>query len=75
MNWLAFGFRRFFKRQEIERELDEELASHIAMETDLRVRAGDSPEAARSGALNEFGNMGLVAEVTRELPPWLSPGK
>jgi putative ABC transport system permease protein len=65
MNWLAFGFRRFFKRQEIERELDEELASHIAMETELRVRAGDSSEAARSGALNEFGNMGLVAEVTR----------
>jgi putative ABC transport system permease protein len=65
MNRFAFYFRRLFKRQEIERELNEEIASHIAMEIESRVRAGVSPEAARSGAINEFGNIGLVAEVTR----------
>ena len=35
------------------------------METARRVRDGESPEAARQVALREFGNMGLVAEVTR----------
>ncbi len=64
-NMLRFLFRRFFKRHDLESELNEELASHIAMETARRVRDGESPEAARQATLREFGNMGLVAEVTR----------
>jgi putative ABC transport system permease protein len=65
VNSLKFIFRRFFNRHDFDRELDEELASHIAMEMESRIRAGESPEAARIGAVREFGNMGLVAEVTR----------
>ena len=64
-NMLRFLFRRFFKRHDLESKLNEELASHIAMETARRVRDGESPEAARQATLREFGNMGLVAEVTR----------
>src|SRR5260370_31567636 len=64
-NMLRFVFRRFFKRQDLECELNEELASHIAMETNRRVQEGESPEAARQAALREFGNLALVAEVTR----------
>jgi len=65
MNVLRFVFRLFFKRQQVEKELNEELASHIAMEARLRVQEGESPEAARQAALRQFGNVGLVAEVTR----------
>ena len=65
MNALRFMFRRFFRRRQLERELNDELASHIAMETSLRMQEGESPEAARQAALRQFGNLGLVAEVTR----------
>lgn len=64
-NMLRFVFRRFFRRHYLERELNEELASHIAMETASRVQEGESPEAARQATLRDFGNLGLVAEVTR----------
>jgi putative ABC transport system permease protein len=36
------------------------------METARHVQNGESPEAARQIALREFGNIGLVAEVTRD---------
>ena len=65
-NLLRFLLRRFFQRRDLERELNDELASHIAMETARHVQDGESPEAARQMALREFGNIGLVAEVTRD---------
>ena len=65
-NMLRFLLRRFFQRRDLERELNDELASHIALETARHVQDGESPEAARQIALREFGNMGLVAEVTRD---------
>jgi putative ABC transport system permease protein len=65
MNSLRFVFRRFFKRAQLEKELNDELASHIAMEANLRMQEGESPEAARQAALRQFGNVELVAEVTR----------
>jgi putative ABC transport system permease protein len=65
-NMLRLLLRRFFQRRDLERELNDELASHIALETARLVRDGESPEAARQIALREFGNVGLVAEVTRD---------
>jgi hypothetical protein len=65
-NMLRFVFRRFFRRSDLESELDDELTSHIAMETNLRSQAGESPDAARQAALRDFGNVGMVAEVTRD---------
>jgi putative ABC transport system permease protein len=65
-NMLRFLLRRFFQRRTLERELNEELASHIALETARHVEDGESPEAARQMALRQFGNVELVAEVTRD---------
>ena len=67
MNALRFAFRRLFRRRQLERELNDELASHIAMETSLRMQEGESREAARQAAMRQFGNFGLVAEVTRSM--------
>src|SRR5215831_4375042 len=65
MKALRFVFRLFFKRRQLDEDLNDELASHIAMETSLRLQEGESPEAARQAALRQFGNVGLVADVTR----------
>jgi predicted permease len=54
-----------------KRELAEELDSHLRMAVGDRVARGESPEKARREAMREFGNMPLVADVTREHWGWL----
>src|SRR5258708_1968485 len=50
-----------------ERELDLEIQAHLRMaQADRRAR-GESPEEAAAGARREFGNLGRVKEVTREM--------
>jgi putative ABC transport system permease protein len=66
-NVLQFFLRRFFFRNDLESDLNAELESHIAMETGQRIERGESPVSARQAALRQFGNVGLVAEVTREM--------
>src|SRR6185437_891155 len=51
-----------FRRSELEREIDSELASHIEMRTADNIAKGMSPEEARRDALIRFGN----PLVTRE---------
>jgi len=65
MSRLRFVFRRFFRRRDLESELEEELAFHVYRETALRVQEGQPAQSARQEALRQFGNLGLVAEVTR----------
>jgi hypothetical protein len=66
-NILKFLIQRFFRRASTERDLQDELASHLAAEIRERVGRGESPEAAREAAMREFGNVGLVSEVTRDM--------
>ncbi len=47
-------------------ELDEELAAHLRMAAEDRMARGASAEDARDAARREFGNVGFVAESTRE---------
>lgn len=54
---------RFSRRKN---DLKEEIESHIKMATADRVARGESPEEARRAALREFGNVPLIADVTRE---------
>ncbi len=61
---------RFLRRRQRERELDEELRADLAMEVQQRIAAGESPEAAKSAALREFGNATLIKEETREIWGW-----
>lgn len=48
-------------------DIDEEIATHIAMDVEARVARGESPEAARQAAMREFGNPLLVRETTRRM--------
>src|SRR4029079_6781819 len=57
---------RLFGRNRRERELDDEIASHLAMAERDRIDAGERPESARAAAEREIGNVAIVKEVTRE---------
>ena len=57
----------FWHRQKRESELDEELQSHLQMAAQDRADRGETPEQARRAARREFGNVGLIKEVTREM--------
>ena len=61
LSWLRFG-----RRARRETELEEEIGAHLRMAEAERVAAGESPEDAAANARREFGNLGLVKEVTRE---------
>ena len=48
-------------------DLDAEIRAHLAMAAADRVARGESPEQAASAARREFGNVGHIKEVTREM--------
>jgi len=57
----------FWRRKRREAELDEELRSHLEMAARERVERGSDTTEARHAARREFGNVGLVREVTRDV--------
>jgi hypothetical protein len=62
---------QWFRRQQREEELDAEIHSHPDEANRDRIERGESPEEARVNALREFGNVGLIKEVTREMWGWV----
>jgi len=58
--------RTLIRRDAVERELDEELAFHLEMETEKNIREGMSPEEARRQAAIEFGGVDRYKEKVRE---------
>jgi len=59
-------------RQRKEADLDAEIRSHLEEAIRNRIERGETPDRARANALREFGNVGLVKEVTREMWGWNS---
>lgn len=57
----------FLSRRRRERELDEEIRSHLAMAVEARVARGESREEAECAVRREFGNEVRVREVTRSM--------
>ncbi len=62
--WLRV--RALFRRGEVDRELEDELAFHLAMETDAGVKRGLSEEEARREARVRFGGVDRWTEETRD---------
>ena len=48
-------------------ELEKEIQHHLRMAEAERVERGVSPRDAQAGALQEFGNVGLVKETWRAI--------
>jgi hypothetical protein len=60
----------FWKRNQREQELEEEINSHLKMAAQDRIDRGESPGQAESAARRELGNAGLIREVTSEMWGW-----
>ncbi len=58
--------RTLVRRDVVERELDEELAFHLEMETKKNLQAGMTPEEARRHAAIRFGGVDRYKEKVRE---------
>ena len=70
MREFLFRVRALFRRKSMEAALDEEVQSHLRMAAEERIERGETPAQARVSAVREFGNVGLVKEVTRDVWGW-----
>jgi predicted permease len=62
---------RWWRRKELERDLERELRSHLELEAEEHREAGLFPDQARHAAQRAFGNTTLVKEVTRAMWGWI----
>src|SRR5438093_465189 len=51
-------------------DLDEEIRGHLEMAARERIERGQATDDAERAARREFGNVGLIKEVTREMWGW-----
>jgi len=73
MTWLRLSVSRFmaqFRRRRLEEQLAEELAAHLEMLVEEKVRGGMTPEEARYAARREFGGVELTKENYRDQRGW-----
>jgi predicted permease len=57
-------------RRDRDREIGEEIQTHLEMATRELIARGLSPADARAAALREFGNVTLIQQTTRETWSW-----
>jgi len=57
----------WWRRKQQERELEEEVLGHLEMAAKEREERGEDKREAERAARREFGNVGLVKEVTRDV--------
>lgn len=73
MGWLGQIRRRlavFFHRGSFDRELEEEMQSHLAMQAEENCENGMDPGEARHRAMRQFGNATLLRERSAEAWGW-----
>src|SRR5439155_20230197 len=69
MNWfhkLRLGFRALAQKQKLDSRMDDEMRSHIEMQTQENIEAGMNPEEARYAALRQFGWVESIKEDCRD---------
>src|SRR2546422_9968278 len=57
----------WWRRKQQERELDAEVRTHLEMAAKERTERGADKREAERAARREFGNVGLVKEVTQDV--------
>lgn len=63
---------KFPRWRQREKDIEEELQSHIQMAIRDRMERGETAEQAKYAVLREFGNVSLIKEVTRDMWGWRS---
>ncbi len=69
MNWLhklRLRFRALSQKEKLDARMDDEMRSHIEMQTQENIEAGMQPEEARYAALRQFGRVESIKETCRE---------
>jgi predicted permease len=64
---LMTRLRGLLQRPRVEREIDDELAFHVEMETQANIARGIAPADARRAALGAFGGVAQAKEMVREV--------
>jgi predicted permease len=70
MKWLGVlvdRLRALFRRDAVLEDIDEELRSHIEMETEANRELGMAPNEARLSAMKSFGNVGSIRDLAYEV--------
>ncbi|HEX7285040.1 MAG TPA: ABC transporter permease [Candidatus Angelobacter sp.] len=57
-------------RRKREKELEEELASHLRMAAQERIERGEDPQGAADSSRKELGNLGLIRDATSQMWGW-----
>ncbi|MDP8980815.1 MAG: ABC transporter permease [Acidobacteriota bacterium] len=60
----------FWRRKQRETDLEDEIASDLALEAEERIRSGATPKEAEQASRRDFGNVGLLKEGIREMWGW-----
>ncbi len=60
----------FWRRAQRNQELLEEIQAHLSLAERDATESGKTPKEAQAAAHQEFGNVGLAAEVTRDTWGW-----
>ena len=70
---LRLRLRALFHKSKLDAQMDEEMRSHIEMQTQENMESGMKPEEARYAALKQFGWVESIKETCREQRglPWL----
>jgi len=63
---LHLRLRALFQKRQLDAEMDEEMRSHIEMQTQENLDAGMNPDEARYAALRQFGWVESIKETCRE---------
>src|SRR5213596_528901 len=69
MKWIRnvnLRLRALFQKQKVDAQMDDEMRSHIEMQTQENIEAGMKPEEARYAALRQFGWVESIKETCRE---------
>src|ERR1700716_375227 len=69
MNWsrkIQKRFRALFQKEKLDAQMDDEMRSHIEMQTQENIEAGMKPDEARYAALRQFGWVESIKDTCRE---------
>ena len=67
LNLLIARCRALAGRESVARDIEDELRSHIEMETQTNIERGMRPDEARAAALRSFGNLGRIGDLAHEI--------
>src|SRR5215510_1436704 len=67
LNILRQRFLALFRRDAVITDIEEEMRSHLEMETEANIGRGMRPDEARRLALGTFGNLGKIRDLAYEV--------